>query len=272
MYKYYEIFKLNKRYIIMTMIAIISLIEVTFYQLLRTFPEYKKNIIDLILFVISDVHIVLYLFTLLFIIAILYLSKKGIFNEYVLLRYNNKIRWYKTQLITLFLYSFLFVLFVVCICFIISVSNLQLVNTWSDFAKYISKSYNPIITKDMVQNYSPNLLIIINSVYLLLYLNMSGLIYFISNLLTKNNIIGFIISYSSIILSLSIEYLNIINLIKFIPFKNIIISEHNLDYINNHNPSFLFSFLYFLIINFLLIITGYIILQKKEIKLDGGKS
>jgi hypothetical protein len=274
MSKISEMLKLNKNYIIIVDVLLTIVVYVRFFELMSTLRQHSKNFADLVFYIIGDMYIVLYILTLAFMILILYVSKKDIVNSYILMKYKSKKIWYINQILLIFLYALTFVLFIIFLCVIVSAVNVQISNEWSNFAKFIAFQGNPIISESMIKYSSPFVLLIYNAIFLMLFLFMNGLLYFIINFLTKNNMIGFVVTYSVtiVLLSLVLTVLQIEHLYILSPFKNVIISEHSIGYGDiKYNPTLMFSFLYFIIVNCVLIILGYQLLKRIELKFGDKK-
>lgn len=261
MLKYYDEFSINKKKVYILAAITTILCCVMFFKYLTTEIGKSKFIYDYIFYVFSDFYFVSYFTSMMFLYLIHYISKKDSFEQYKLLRFKNKIMWYKHKLIVLAAYAIGFVFFTLLVCILIGSSTLSFKN--------ISLYINKIVT---LKKYPLLTLVVINMSFLACYLYIIGLVYFISNIRARNSFIGFIVSYGLVvcILNIPIQFMRLKSIYKLSSVKNVLLGEHNTVF-NKFSPSLLSSTIYFSSIILILILIGFIIVKKSDLHYGGKK-
>jgi hypothetical protein len=131
---------------------------------------------------------------------------KSSYNKYLFLKFSNRRQLFFSNIATILIASFLYVLIVVVVIFLQGVLNLSIKNDWSNSSIIISKVMLTDITT-CIKAVSPLFACSINYLLTSLYIFSVGVVFYISSLFFRKTMMPFITTIVYILIGL-ILYMN----------------------------------------------------------------
>lgn len=220
---------------------------------------------DFFIYVLSDYFSITFVFTAGYIFYIFNLRKSERLKRCLILKYSNRLSYYKNFIIIIFVSSLIFIGAIVMICTIFSVMKLPFNNEWSEFFKNYFNVYNDNNLLTMMKKILPSTAILLNILFLFLYFNLIGMIIFVVSTLFNQGFITTILAYSPSVLSQAVEIKGLVKYNSYAVHYNTAITWHNFATVDE-KPTIMFSLVYWIILNLIFILIGIYIFKTKEIK------
>ncbi len=192
-------------YTILLFLIIISLFR------FHSFLMYKeeKNVFDLLLFSFHDFFHVFFLLSLIYLVSIFPFTTFRSFDQYAMIKFASRAKWFYTSVISMGMATLLFVLASAFICLLESLLTLKFENRWSEYGAAV---YDFLLKYNDIK---PATLVLFSLLLVYLFFLTLGITFFVANLIVRNNVISFIITLGFNVISIVI-YLSKITF--FYPF------------------------------------------------------
>lgn len=245
------------------------------YEFLKIYGSYNATVFDFTINMLSDKFNMLYIFPFAFVAFIMNFAIASNFNEYLILKYKSKRKYFKHIILTLLIISICFSGFIILLSLFISLPNLKISNSWGKSIDCIIMNlfYQLDFTETIIQyikgTMTPISIIVLGFILMTSYFFIIGLIYFISSIRIKNGFILFVLANILGLASRTIEVISEnIGVNKYLIYNNTIVFTHNLGDFNEqyYLPSIKFSIIGMLIIIMLLFIVGNRVIINSDIK------
>ena len=250
---------------------IITLILLIFYQFIMFLDVSKEkiqfNVYDLIIYQFNYLSLV-FMLSIGFLIITYNINYNSEFNQYLLLKFNNKKQYFNINTIIVFITSFLYVLMFNIVAFIESFGKISLENNWSQF--FINNTTGVVNIHFDINNInnflnfvSPLKYTIILNILVFLYFSTLGLLFLMINSILNKRAITLIIIIATICLNMASDSIQAVSNFTFT--NNIYILTSN-NFIFSDFNYFYKKLFYWLIIIVTIYIIGLIIYIKKDYK------
>lgn len=236
-------FNYKTLFLITCLMSIYSIFK--FYQFIKM--PFQKNIYDLLLFTFSDFYFVFYVLSLLFLLTLYKYLPTSKFNEYLIIKFENRKVWLFSNLVSILFIGAAFILILIFICLLESFGKVDYLNKWSEFSRNNYK-----YSLGNIFNSSSPVIIALNNIGMVyLYLCILGFTFFISHLVFRNSILSFVIAFGTNLFSVIIFIAKIQVLYQFtyIYYVLILMKQYQINVIKEFTlPSLMYWFSLILIV------------------------
>jgi hypothetical protein len=233
-------------------------LTIYFFNLLSSTKIIGGNIYDLLLN-LTEFHPLFYFILPAFFIVLISLFSLGNVQNYLLIRFSTKRKWYHTNLFWMAKSVTYFCLMLVAIMLLQAVSVLEFNNQWSNYSLNHYKHHT-----ELLRNISPIFLSTMSIVLLWLFLFFYGMLFYISYLLSRQLLFSIMIVFLVNILSIGVV-LSKVNLISsYLFYKHINIFQYTYGFTPEINTYPFGILLYWILLILLIYIIGFFWIDKKD--------
>ncbi|MEK4715881.1 hypothetical protein [Sporosarcina sp. FSL K6-5500] len=229
-----------------------------FFNLLSSTKSNGGNIYDLLL-KLTEFHPLFYFILPAFLIILMSLFSLGNVQNYLLIRFGTKRKWYHANLLWMAKTVTYFCLLLVAIMLLQSVFVLDFNNQWSNYSLNYYTYHTELLTK-----ISPIFLTTMSVILLWLFLFFHGIFFYISYLLSGRLLFSIMIVFVFNILSIGVVLSHINQISTYLFYKHINIFQYTYDFSPVVGDYPFEIILYWVGLIFLFYVIGFFLIDKKD--------
>lgn len=203
----YFYYKVTNKTIKIALFVLLIQQFLTFFNILKS--KLQFNLYDIVIYQFNYTSL-FFILSVVFLVIIYNVSHNTKFNQYLILRLNNKKQCFNMNVIVIFLTAFLYVAFFNILSIIEGIGKSSLNNTWSQF--FIEKntgSINVLFSQDTMQSFlklvSPVQYTIFLDILVFFYFFTLGLLFLMINSLINKRQITLILAFGVVCLNMALD-------------------------------------------------------------------
>lgn len=177
----------NRKFLYLFLILNLIIVFYKLSELVSTNTE-SKNFYDFMFSTFNDYFFVTYLLPLLVLILFYRILPSDKFHEYIMVKFKNRTEWFFMNIFSIFIVSFLYVVGMLLLFFLVTVTHLNFGNLFSEFA--INKYHIPA---NVLVSMKPFPIFISNIFFIYLFIVSLGCMAFIGYMFFQNSVLSILL-------------------------------------------------------------------------------